>query len=233
MRPVRVVLVSSLDGGVGKTTLVSVIAVAKGYTLMIDMDWEKADLSQLFRAPRRMGWLAPFLNREKPYVHRINPSLYLIPGYEAYELYQKMGSDASRDFHQALVEWVSFIPKFVQLSRLPVDTVLIDTTAALRLEILSKLQSMGVFNIFLSDGRLISRISDIKSEQYRRYMAYSSMVVINMVDKSDLGMAKKIAPVVLKRVKIYEYYGESVASSVLRDRDNKRSIEQLLLRIKT
>jgi MinD-like ATPase involved in chromosome partitioning or flagellar assembly len=80
MRPVKIVLMSSLDGGVGKTTLASVLSVAKGYTLLIDMDWEKADLSQLFRAPRKPGWLAPFIDGQRPYIHRVNPMLYLVPG---------------------------------------------------------------------------------------------------------------------------------------------------------
>ncbi len=55
MRPVKIVIMSSLDGGVGKTTLASVLSAAKGYVLLIDMDWEKADLSQLFRAPPEAG----------------------------------------------------------------------------------------------------------------------------------------------------------------------------------
>ncbi|MFN3803532.1 MAG: ParA family protein [Pyrobaculum sp.] len=232
MRPVRVVAISSLDGGVGKTTLATVLAIAKGYTLLVDMDWEKADLSQLFRAPRRVGWLAPFLKGERPYVHRVNPMLYLIPGYEAFEVYQKLGEEATGDFQEALLEWASYMPKFVQSLRIPVDTVVIDTTAALRLEVLARLQHMGVFTIFMSDRRLISRISDIKNEQYRKYMAYSTLVAINMVDRDEVKMAKKIAPVVLKRVKISEYYGEAVANSVLGDRENRRSIEQLVMRIK-
>ncbi|ACB40150.1 ParA family protein [Pyrobaculum neutrophilum] len=232
MRPIKLVLISSLDGGVGKTTLASVLAVAKGYTLLVDMDWEKADLSQLFRAPRRPGWLAPFLKGGAPYVHRISPVLYLMPGYEAFELYQRLGEDVVKDFGEAMLEWMSYMPKFVTKLRIPVDTVVVDTTAALRAELLSKLQSAGVYNIFMADRRLISRISDIKAEQYRRYMAYSALVVVNMVEKDEVKLARKIAPVVLKRVAISEYYGESVASSVLRDRENRRSVEHIVTRIK-
>jgi len=232
-RPLKIVVATSLDGGVGKTTLSSVFAVAKGYTLLVDMDWEKADLSQLFRAPRKPGWLAPFLKGEMPYVHRINPMLYLMPGYEAYELYQRMGDDVVGDFTEALLEWVEHMPKFVQRLRIPVDTVVIDTTAALRTEILSKLQSIGTYNLFMADRRLISRISDIKAEQYRRYMAYASLVVVNMVEKEEFKMAKKIAPAVLKRVTIREYYGETVASSVLKDRENRKTVDQIIARIKT
>jgi MinD-like ATPase involved in chromosome partitioning or flagellar assembly len=225
---------SSLDGGVGKTTLASVLSVAKGYTLLIDMDWEKADLSQLFRAPRKPGWLAPFLDdHQKPYVHRINPMLYLIPGYEAFELYQKYGEDVTGDFAEALMEWIEAMPKYVAMLRIPVDTVVIDTTAALRTELLAKLQKQGVYSVFMADRRLISRISDVKAEQYRRYMAYASLVVVNMVEKDEVKMARKIAPVVLKRVSIKDYYGESVASAVLRDRDNKKAIDTVLSRIKT
>ncbi|MFZ8809239.1 MAG: hypothetical protein ACO2PN_14195 [Pyrobaculum sp.] len=85
----------------------------------------------------------------------------------------------------------------------------------------------------MSDRRLISRISDVKAEHYRRYMAYSSLVVVNMVEKDEVKMARKMAPVVLKRVKINEYYGETVANSVLRDKDNKKAIDTVLSRIKT
>jgi MinD-like ATPase involved in chromosome partitioning or flagellar assembly len=233
MRPVKIVLMSSLDGGVGKTTLASVLSVAKGYTLLIDADWEKADVSQLFRAPRKPGWLAPFVDGQRPYLHRINPMLYLIPGYEAFELYQKHGEEAAAEFQEALLEWVEAMPKYVASLRIPVDAVVIDTPAALNLNLLSKLQSMGVFTVFMSDRRLISRISDVKAEQYRRYMAYASMVVVNMVEKDEVKVARKIAPVVLKRVKIAEYYGESIANAVLRDKDNKKAIDTVLSRVKT
>ena len=233
MRPVKIVLMSSLDGGVGKTTLASVLSVAKGYTLLIDADWEKADVSQLFRAPRKPGWLAPFIDGQRPYIHRVNPMLYLMPGYEAVELYQKYGEEAAAEFQEALLEWMEAMPKFISSLRIPIDTVVIDTPAALNLNLLSKLQSMGTFTVFMSDRRLISRISDVKAEQYRRYMAYASMVVVNMVEKDELKIARKMAPVVLKRVKITEYYGESVANAILRDKDNKKAIDTVLTRIKT
>jgi len=233
MRPVKIVLMSSLDGGVGKTTLASALGVAKGYTLLIDMDWEKADLSQLFRAPRKPGWLAPFLDGQRPYLHKINPMLYLVPGYEAFDLYQQMGEDVTGDFAEALMEWVEAMPKYVATLRIPIDTVVIDTTAALRTELLAKLQKQGVYSVFMTDRRLISRISDVKAEQYRRYMAYSSLVVVNMVEKEELKIARKIAPVVLKRVSIKDYYGESVAGAILRDKDNKKAIDNVITRIKT
>ncbi|MGB9705622.1 MAG: ParA family protein, partial [Pyrobaculum sp.] len=41
MRTVKIVTIYSLDGGVGKTTLATVLGVAKGFTLVIDADWEK------------------------------------------------------------------------------------------------------------------------------------------------------------------------------------------------
>ena len=234
MRPVKITMLASLDGGVGKTTMASALGVAKGYTLLIDMDWEKADISQLFRAPRKPGWLAPFLDgRQKPYIHKITPMLYLVPGYEAFELYQKYGEDVTGDFTDALVEWVEYLPRYVAALRIPVDTVVIDTTAALRTELIAKLQKQGVYSVFMADRRLISRISDVKAEHYRRYMAYSSLVVVNMVEKEEIKMARKIAPVVLKRVPIKDYYGESVANAVLRDKDNKRAIDTVLTRIKT
>jgi MinD-like ATPase involved in chromosome partitioning or flagellar assembly len=233
MRPIKTVIMSSLDGGVGKTTLTSVLGVTKGYTLLIDADWEKADVSQLFRAPRKPGWLAPFIDGQKPYIHRINPMLYLIPGYEAMELYQKYGEDVTGSFAEALMEWVEHLPRYVSSLRIPVDAVIIDTPAALNLNILSKLQSMGAFVTFMSDRRLISRISDVKAEHYRRYMAYASLVVVNMVEKDEVKIARKMAPVVLKRVKINEYYGESVAGAVLRDKENKKAVDTVITRIKT
>jgi MinD-like ATPase involved in chromosome partitioning or flagellar assembly len=233
MRPIKIVIMSSLDGGVGKTTLASVLGVAKGYALIIDADWEKADVSQLFRAPRKPGWLAPFIDGQRPYVHRVNPMLYVMPGYEAVELYQKHGEEAAAEFQEALVEWVEYLPKYVASLRIPVDTVIVDTPAALSTNLLSKLQAMGVFITFMSDRRLISRISDVKAEQYRRYMAYASLVVVNMVEKDELKIARKIAPVVLKRVKIPEYYGETIANTILSDKDNKKAIDTVLSRIKT
>lgn len=233
MRPVKTVAMASLDGGVGKTTLSAVLAVAKGYILLVDMDWEKADLSQLFRAPRKPGWLAPFLNGNMPYLHRISPTLYLMPGYEAYELYQRHGRDVVGEFEDALLEWVENMPKFVAKLRIPVDTVIIDTTAALRLDVLARLQKMGAYNVFIADRRLISRISDVKAEQYRRYMAYSSLVAVNQLERDELKIARKIAPVVIKRVAIRDYYGESIANDVLKDRENRKSIDQILARVKS
>jgi MinD-like ATPase involved in chromosome partitioning or flagellar assembly len=233
MRPVKIIVMSSLDGGVGKTTMTTVLGVAKGYTLLIDMDWEKADVSQLFRTPKKPGWLVPFLDGQRPYIHKVNPMLYVIPGYEAMELYQQYGEEAVAEFQEALLEWVEVMPKFVSSLRIPVDTVVIDTPAALNLNLLSKLQNKGVFVTFMSDRRLVSRISDVKAEHYRRYMAYASLVVINMVEKDELKMAKKIAPVVIKRVKIPEYYGETIANAVLRDKDNKKAVDTVLTKIKT
>jgi MinD-like ATPase involved in chromosome partitioning or flagellar assembly len=233
MRPIKIMVMSSLDGGVGKTTMTTVLGVAKGYTLLIDMDWEKADTSQLFRAPRKPGWLAPFLDGQRPYVHKVNPMLYVVPGYEAVELYQQYGEDAAAEFREALMEWVEAMPKYISLLRIPIDAVIIDTPAALSLNILSKLQSKGVFVTFMSDRRIISRISDVKAEHYRRYMAYASLVVINMVEKDELKMARKIAPVVIKRVKIPEYYGESIANAILRDKDNRKAVDTVLTKIKT
>lgn len=234
MRPVKIVVINSLDGGVGKTTLATVLSVAKGYTLLIDADWEKADLSQLFRAPKKPGWLAPYIDGQMPYVHKVNPTLYVIPGYEAYELYQRMGDGAVSEFAEALLEWATLMPKFVAKMRMPVDTVVIDTTAALRLDVLAKLQKMGAYTIFMADRRLISRISDVKAEQYRQYMAYSALVVVNQLEKEDFKIARKIAPILLKRVKMpSEYYGEVVANAILKDKDNKKSVDAIITRIKT
>ncbi len=234
MRPIKLVALTSLDGGVGKTTLSAVLAVAKGYTLVVDADWEKADLSQLFRAPRKPGWLAPFLDGKSIYIHKVSPWLYVMPGYEAAELFMRRGGDVLGDLIEALLEWAEGAPKFVSKLRVPVDTVVFDTTAALPLDVLAKLQKMGAFNVFVADRRLISRISDVKAEQYRQYITYSALAVINMLERDELKMAKKIAPIALKHVKMpAEYYGPAVANAVLRDRENKKSVENIVMRIKT
>ncbi|RFA95032.1 ParA family protein [Pyrobaculum aerophilum] len=231
MRPVKVVVIYSLDGGVGKTTLSAVIGVAKGYTLLIDADWEKAELSQLFRAPRRDGWLAPFYGRSF-HVHQISPSLYLIPGYDAVDYYRREGSP--EDLEEALAQWVQHAPRIVDKLRLPVDAVVIDTTPALRPRLLEGLSKLGARMLFVGDVRLLSRISDIKAEQYKQYMQYSFAVVINQVDKGDVMTAKAITPYVVKHVSgIKDYRGESVVSAILRDSANRRSIEELLTKIKS
>ncbi|WP_309544154.1 hypothetical protein [Pyrobaculum aerophilum] len=88
--------------------------------------------------------------------------------------------------------------------------------------------------LFVGDVRLLSRISDIKAEQYKQYMQYSFAVVINQVDKGDVMTAKAITPYVVKHVSgIKDYRGESVVSAILRDSANRRSIEELLTKIKS
>ena len=233
MRPIRVVIHASLDGGVGKTTLSAVLSVAKGYTLLVDMDWEKAELSQLFRAPKKPGWLAPYLDARMPYVYRINPMLFLIPGYEGPELYMRHGEDFAKEAEEVVVDFIEHLPLLIRRLRIPVDAVIVDTTAALRLDLLAKMQKIGAYNIFVADRRLISRISDVKAEQYRRYMAYSSLVVVNQLERDELKIAKKVTPVTIKRVDIRDYYGESIANSILRDRENRKSIDHILTRIKS
>lgn len=234
VRPIKLVVFTSLDGGVGKTTLSTVLSVAKGYTLIMDMDWEKADLSQLFRVPKKPGWLAPFLDGRSVYVHKVNPWLYVVPGYEAAELFMRGGGDILGDLIEALLEWAEGASKFVSKLRIPVDTVVVDTTAALPLDVLAKLQKMGAFNVFVADRRLIMRISDVKAEQYRQYMTYSSLVVVNMVEKNEIAMAKKIVPVAIKYVKMpQDYYGEAVARAVLRDSWNRKNIDNIVMRLKT
>ena len=233
MRPVKIIVHSSLDGGVGKTTLSAVLGVAKGYTLLIDADWEKAELSQLFRAPKKPGWLAPYLDLGMPYVHRVNPMLYIIPGYEASELYMKHGEDFAKEAEEVMLDFVEHLPLLIQRLRIPVDTIIVDTTAALRIDLLAKLQKIGAYNVFVADRRFISRISDVKAEQYRRYMAYSSLVVVNQLERDELKIARKVTPVTIRRVTIKDYYGESIANSILRDRENRKSIDHILTRIKS
>ncbi len=232
MRTVKTAVVYSLDGGVGKTTLATVMSIAKGFTLVIDADWEKAELSQLFRVPRRPGWVAPFL-RGQPYLHQVNPTLYVLPGYDAVELYQKDQS-VVKELELALLEWIEYLPQFVDKMKLPVDTVVIDTTPALRTELLESLQKLGLFTVFVGDGRMLSKVSDVKAEQYNRYTGFASAVVINQIDRSEVLQARRITPYVLRHVgHIRQYHADAVAAAILRDRENRRSVEELLTKIKS
>jgi len=95
-----IILVTSLDGGVGKTTLVATMAYhaavnKRQQVFLIDADWEKAELSQLFRAEYGPGWLSPFLRGEEPAVFKVRDGLYLVPGYDAAEAYQLYDLDPS------------------------------------------------------------------------------------------------------------------------------------------
>jgi len=72
----------SVDGGVGKTTLALATAFEKERVLVIDADWEKADLSSIFGVPKRPGWLAGHYGKDV-YLHKVRPNLYVVPGYEA------------------------------------------------------------------------------------------------------------------------------------------------------
>ncbi|MCU7788857.1 ParA family protein [Pyrobaculum sp. 3827-6] len=232
MRTIKTVAIYSLDGGVGKTTLATVMSIAKGFTLVIDADWEKAELSQLFRVPRRPGWVAPFLGKQL-YVHQVNPTLYVLPGYDAVELYQKDQS-VVRELELALLEWVEYLPQFVDKMKLPVDTVVIDTTPALRTELLQAMQKLGLYTVFVGDGRMLSKVSDVKAEQYNRYTGYASAIVINQVDRAEVLQARRITPYVLRHVgHIRQYHADAVAAAILRDRENRRSVEELLTKIKS
>ncbi|MGB9705428.1 MAG: ParA family protein [Pyrobaculum sp.] len=233
MRPVKTVVVYSLDGGVGRTTLSAVLSVARGYVLMVDMDWERAGLSQLFKAPRRPGWLAPYLGAGVPYVHRVSPTLYLIPGYEAALLYTRRGEDFAREVEEAFLDFAERLPALAQRLGIPVDLVIIDTAAALRLGILAEMRKMGVYGVFVGDRRLVSKISEAKAEQYRRYLAYSSVAVLNLLEKDELKIARKLTPAAIKRVAVRDRRGVSVAEAVLRDRENRKSIDYVLAALKT
>ncbi|MCU7788899.1 ParA family protein, partial [Pyrobaculum sp. 3827-6] len=134
----------------------------------------------------------------------------------------------------ALLEWVEYLPQFVDKMKLPVDTVVIDTTPALRVELLQAMQKLGLYTVFVGDGRMLSKVSDVKAEQYNKYTSYASALVINQVDKAEVLHARRITPYVLRHVgHIRQYYADAVAAAILRDRENRRSVEELLTKIKS
>jgi cellulose biosynthesis protein BcsQ len=141
-----IVLVTSLDGGVGKTTLTAAMAYHAAVNkrqpvLLIDADWEKAELSQLFRAEYAPGWLSPFLRGEEPTVYKIRDGLFLISGYDAAEAYQLYDFQIS-ELERALEAWVENMPAFTASRGLP-PAAIIDTTPTLRLSFLTQTQGEG------------------------------------------------------------------------------------------
>ncbi|ABL87840.1 hypothetical protein Pisl_0662 [Pyrobaculum islandicum DSM 4184] len=51
-----------------------------------------------------------------------------MPGYEIFELYQRLEEDVVRDFGEAMPERMSYMLKLVTKVGIPVDTVVIDNT---------------------------------------------------------------------------------------------------------
>jgi len=223
-----IVLVTSLDGGVGKTTLTAAMAYHAAVfrrqpVLLIDADWEKAELSQLFRAEYGPGWLSPFLKGEEPTIYKIRDGLYLVPGYDAAEAYQLYDFQIS-ELERALETWVENMPAFTASRGLP-PAAIVDTTSTLRLSFLNKLKEKGVKIIFVADTRGVSRVSDIKAEQYAAYFKLADAVVINNTSL----FTRNTAPYTIRRVgTVKDLHWEAVARSILRNRHNKKTIEALL-----
>ncbi len=230
---VRFVVFYSVDGGVGKTTLALTTAFEKKRVLVVDADWEKADLSSIFGIPKKPGWLAGSYGKDV-YVHKVEPNLFVIPGYEAAGFYQ-LGKMSDSDLFDALFEALLALPDAVVEERLPVDTIIIDTPKALKLNWLEALKRrVNALMFFVTDRRLFTRIADVKIETYSRYMRYSSLVIANMLEEGDEKTPGiKIVNAYIARVKMPKNYSaEGIHKAILKDGRNKRAISLLVKRIK-
>jgi len=194
--------------------------------LLIDADWEKAELSQLFRAEYAPGWLSPFLKGEEPAVFKVRDGLYLVPGYDAAEAYQLYDFQIS-ELEKALEAWVEGLPAFAASRGLP-PAAIIDTTPTLRLSFLARLKERGVKTIFVADARAIGRVSDIKAEQYAAYFKLADAVVVNYTSF----FARDAAPYTIRRVPTpKDLHWEAVAKAIIRNRHNRKTVEALLHKV--
>jgi MinD-like ATPase involved in chromosome partitioning or flagellar assembly len=223
-----IILVTSLDGGVGKTTLAAAMAYHAAVNkrqpvLLIDADWEKAELSQLFRAEYAPGWLSPFLKGEEPAVYKIRDGLFLISGYDAAEAYQLYDFQIS-ELERALEAWVENMPAFTASRGLP-PAAIVDTTPTLRLSFLTRLKERGVKIIFVTDVRALGRVSDVKAEQYAAYFKLADVVITN----NTSFFTRNTAPYTIRRISTpKDLHWEAVAKALLKNRHNRKTIEALL-----
>jgi MinD-like ATPase involved in chromosome partitioning or flagellar assembly len=191
--------------------------------LLIDADWEKAELSQLFRAEYAPGWLSPFLKGEEPAVYKIRDGLFLISGYDAAEAYQLYDFQIS-ELERALEAWVENMPAFTASRGLP-SAAVVDTTPTLRLSFLTRLKERDVKIIFVADVRATGRVSDIKAEQYAAYFKLADAVVVN----NTSFFTRNTAPYTIRRVgTVKDLHWEAVAKALLKNRHNRRTVEALL-----
>jgi ATPases involved in chromosome partitioning len=224
----------SVDGGVGKTTLALATAFEKERVLVIDADWEKADLSSIFGVPKRPGWLAGHYGKDV-YLHKVRPNLYVVPGYEAAMLYQS-GKIGDAELFEAVYETLSALPDAVAEERLPVDTVIVDTPKAFATDVdrgsAGEAESVDV----LRGGQASAdeESADVKTQIYGRYMRYASLIVANMLEKGDeKAPGIRMVNAFLTRVKMpSDYSAERIHRAVLGDRRNKEAISTLVRWIK-
>ncbi|MGC9131951.1 MAG: ParA family protein, partial [Pyrobaculum sp.] len=141
--------------------------------------------------------------------------------------------DFAREVEEAFLDFAERLPALAQRLGIPVDLVIVDTAAALPLGLLAEMRKMGIYGVFVGDRRLVSKISEAKAEQYRRYLAYSSVAVLNLLEKDELKIARKLTPAAIKRVAVRDRRGVSVAEAVLRDRENRRAVDYVLAALKT
>jgi hypothetical protein len=152
--------------------------------------------------------------------------LYLVPGYDAAEAYQLYDFQIS-ELEKALEAWVENMPAFTAARGLP-PAAIIDTTPTLRLSFLTRLRGRGVRIVFVADARAVSRVSDVKAEQYAAYFKLADAVVVNHTSF----FARDAAPYTIRRVPTpKDLHWEAVAKALLKNRHNRRTIEALLHKV--
>ena len=226
----RWVIIYSIDGGVGKTTLATVLSMHKGRVLLIDADFTKADASSIFRSPIREGWLSLVL-RGRAYIHRVN-SVYVVPGYDAAEIYTR-GLAEPADIYYALSELLlgNTVERFVREMRLPVDTVVVDLPHAPPLSLIEKLvRKPGASLLFVADERMLAKVGDARQSEQASYMRYAGKILLNKVDKNIEKLPSiKSVELYLRQVRMpSDYYADNIYSAVMSDRRNRRVVNQLV-----
>jgi len=226
----RWVIIYSMDGGVGKTTIATVLSIHKGRTLLIDADFTKADASSIFRAPTKEGWLSLLL-KGHAYVHRVD-SVYVISGYDAAEIYLKGLADLS-DLYYAINELIlgNVVERFIREMRLPVDTIVVDLPHAPPLSLIERVvRKPGASTLFVADERMMMKVGDIRQSEQASYIRYAGKVLLNKVNKDVEKMpAIKTIELYLRYVKMpNDYYADNIYNAVVGDRRNRRVINQLV-----
>jgi hypothetical protein len=88
----------------------------------------------------------------------------------------------------------------------------------LRLSFLTRLRERGVKTIFVADVRAVSRVSDVKAEQYAAYFKLADAVVVN----NTTLFTRNTAPYTIRRVSTpKDLHWEAVAKAIIRNRHNK------------